>query len=118
MSSSGPPELPGLMSALVCMKSLKTTSPRWVTDRFLAERIPVVAELESPKGFPSAIVVSPTYRRSLSPIRAYGKGPPDLILRIATSLFVSGLMRAASRTRPAPRSGSVTVMRSDPRTTW
>ncbi len=63
-SSSGPPELPGLIEASVCRALmyeflLLEPSPE-ATGRFFALMMPVVTVLERPKGAPIAIVESPT----------------------------------------------------------
>ena len=63
MSSSGPPELPGLIAASVwiaLMKDWSSASPPGVTGRFRALTMPVVTVLSRPSGAPTAITWSPT----------------------------------------------------------
>ncbi len=71
-SSSGPPELPGLMEASVCRALMYEAllSPLLsleATGRFLALMMPVVTVFDRPKGAPMAIVSSPTATLSESP---------------------------------------------------
>ena len=63
-SSSGPPELPGLIDASVWMKSSNGVRMR---SRFNALTTPVLTEVPIPKGLPTAITGWPTCRASLSP---------------------------------------------------
>ena len=65
-SSSGPPELPGLMEASVWMKSKRVRSPA-LKLRCTAETTPVVTVWARPKGLPMAITVSPMRRSSERP---------------------------------------------------
>ena len=63
MSSSGPPELPGLIAASVWMALMKDwspASPPGVTGRFRALTMPLVTVLSRPSGAPTAITWSPT----------------------------------------------------------
>ncbi len=71
-SSSGPPELPGLIDASVCRAlmydALLSALPSLeATGRFLALMMPVVTVLDRPNGAPMAIVESPTATLSESP---------------------------------------------------
>ena len=74
-SSSGPPELPGLIEASVCralMYELLPPEPSpEATGRFFALMMPVVTVLDRPNGAPIAIVESPTATLSELP-RASG----------------------------------------------
>ena len=56
-SKVGPPELPWLIGASICMKSSKRPAP---ITRCSAETMPAVTELPSPNGLPIAITGSPT----------------------------------------------------------
>ena len=78
-STRAPPELPGLIAALVWMAEVTTTSLPWlfavfsedtacvVTGRFRAETMPVVTVSDSPRGLPTAITGCPTLRPEESP---------------------------------------------------
>ena len=57
-STSGPPELPGLIAASVWMKKPKSLMPRLV--RATAETMPLVTVCPTPKGSPTASTRSPT----------------------------------------------------------
>ena len=62
-STSGPPELPGLIAASVCnalINELSLLESPAVTGRFLALIIPVVTVPDNPSGEPMAITESPT----------------------------------------------------------
>ena len=60
-SSSGPPELPGLIAASVWMTpSISKPSGAWIVRR-VAETTPVVRVRSRPNGLPIAIVGSPTW---------------------------------------------------------
>ena len=67
MSSSAPPELPGLMDASVWTKSKSVRSPA-LKFRCTAETTPVVTVCERPNGLPIAMTVSPVRRSSERPI--------------------------------------------------
>jgi hypothetical protein len=69
-SSSGPPELPGLMRASVWM-SWSSVEPR--SERLSAEITPVVTVRSKPSGLPMATAVCPTTSRSESPIGRAGR---------------------------------------------
>ena len=65
MSTSGPPELPGLIAASVCsafstVESFATRSPPTLTGRLIALMIPVVTVPPSPSGEPNATTCWPT----------------------------------------------------------
>ena len=65
MSTSGPPELPGLMAASVWMKRWNwlcetPLGPGSSIERFLAEMMPAVTVFERAKGLPMARTQSPT----------------------------------------------------------
>lgn len=76
-STSGPPELPGLIAASVWMALVIVSSFCWavafspmfsvVTGRSRAETMPVVTESARPSGLPSAITGSPTLSALESP---------------------------------------------------
>ena len=79
-SSSGPPELPGLIAASVWMRLLRCWSPSVVIERPLAETMPLVTEFEYvPSGLPMATTSWPTLSASESPRRGRGRsGRVDL----------------------------------------
>lgn len=87
-SSSGPPELPGLIEASVCRALmyeflLLEPSPD-ATGRFFALMMPVVTVFERPKGAPIAIVESPTATPSELP-RGSGAKPCGGFLSFSTA---------------------------------
>ena len=59
-SSSGPPELPGLIAASVWITLLIVNPLGALISRWRAETIPVVTVRSSPNGFPIATTGSPT----------------------------------------------------------
>ena len=69
MSNNGPPELPGLMSALVWMKSSNGPRPK---TRSRAEMRPCVTEVSRPNGLPMATTQSPISSWSESPRATMG----------------------------------------------
>ena len=81
--------------------------------RCLALTMPAVTELSRPKGEPMAITHSPTFRRSVLPMRTAGR-PDASILTTATSVRVSAPTMRALNSR---LSGSVTRTSSAPSTT-
>ncbi len=89
-SSSGPPELPGLIEASVCRALMYDA---WLplpsleaTGRFLALMMPVVTVSDSPKGAPIAMVASPTATFSESPrVRGFRSEGASLSFTTATS---------------------------------
>ena len=87
MSSSGPPELPGLIAASVwiaLMKDWSPASPPAVTGRFRALTMPLVTVLSRPSGAPTAITGSPTTTELESPSGSTGR-PARLTLMTARS---------------------------------
>ena len=68
MSTSAPPELPGLMAASVWMKKPRSVMPTWV--RATAETMPLVTVWPTPKGLPMASTRSPTSMPSESASKA------------------------------------------------
>ena len=67
LSSSGPPELPGLIAASVWITFLIVKPLGEVSSRCLALTIPVVTVRSSPNGLPIATTGSPTWAWSESP---------------------------------------------------
>src|SRR6059058_389019 len=111
-STSGPPELPGLIDASVWMKSSYGPAPRNLP---LALTMPAVAVCVSPNGFPIATTQSPTLRASESPNGSVGSGRGALTWRTAISVLSS------LPTTLASNSSSVamrTRIFSAPLTTW
>ena len=88
-SSSGPPELPGLMAASVWMRLLRFWLPSVVIERPLADTMPLVTELEYvPSGLPMATTSWPT----LSVARVAERGGREVVpstLTMARSVSVS-----------------------------
>src|SRR5512132_2238525 len=111
-STSGPPELPGLIGASVWIIG---SSEMPGSSRFIPLTIPRVIVWSSPIGLPIATTSSPTFTPAESPRRADGSGFP-----------VSARSRAMSSTgsRPTTRAGtrtpesSVTDSDAAPSTTW
>ena len=88
-SSSGPPELPGLIAASVWIRLVSDSLPSVTIERPLAETIPLVTELEYvPSGLPMATTSWPTLSASDSPMAAVGR-PVASTLTIARSVSVS-----------------------------
>ncbi len=79
-SSSGPPELPGLIAASVWIASMNdvcpSADPPAVTGRCSALTIPLVTVPDRPSGEPTAITESPTATADDSPRVSAGR--PDL----------------------------------------
>jgi hypothetical protein len=97
LSSSGPPELPGLMAASVCTISRMVTPPMPLTSRPIAETTPVVSVWSRPKGLPMAMVFWPTTSAYFSGTRRMGtSGSVGLISRTAMSLKGSAPTSVAS----------------------
>ena len=66
MSTSAPPELPGLIAALVWMRlGSEMPLPSWPV-RPSALTMPSVTELDRPSGLPTASVIAPTWSLALS----------------------------------------------------
>ena len=108
-----PPELPGLMAALVWRRFI--VSPLMVTSRLRALMMPSVTVPPSwPRGLPMTMVYSPTVSASESP-RMTGVRPVASTFSTATSVLESVPSRVASYSVP---STVVTVMRVAPSTTW
>ena len=115
-SSSGPPELPGLMAASVWI-TLSIEKPLGASmRRCSADTTPVVSVRSSPNGLPMAIVGSPTCMSLESP-RASGSSakPLGATLSRARSVEVS-----LPTTSPSAvfSSSNCTVTREAPSITW
>ena len=109
--TKAPPELPRLIAASVCMKLSTPLAPM---ERALAETMPAVTVLLSPKGLPTAITHCPTFSLSESPMGRVGKFLPSILIR-ARSVVGSVPMILALNSRLSSR---VTVNSSAPATTW
>src|ERR1700685_1836301 len=70
-SKVGPPELPRLIGASICRKSVYGPFP---TSRPMDEMMPAVTVLLRPKGLPTAITQSPTRTWRSSPHSTDGRG--------------------------------------------
>ena len=96
-STSGPPELPGLIAASVCkalINELSVVESPAVTARFFALIIPVVTVPDNPSGDPIAITASPTAILSLSPnCNAF---------KPTASIFITAKSKEASRPTTVP----------------
>ena len=70
VSTSAPPELPGLMAASVWMKFSKVLMPSWLRPSALT--MPLVTVWPTPKGLPIASTWSPTCKASEFPMTITG----------------------------------------------
>ena len=85
MSTSAPPELPGLMAASVCRNTCVSACA--ISVRAKAEMMPLVTVWPTPNGLPMASTTSPTSSLSLSANCRNGKSlPPFSIFRTARSV--------------------------------
>ena len=100
--TSGPPELPGLIEASVCRKSVKSARRR--LRRAPRARAPRARRWspcgESPNGLPIAITVSPISRSALLPSGVAGR-PFASTLSTARSASRSAPSTVASSSRPS-----------------
>jgi hypothetical protein len=100
-STSGPPELPGLMAASVWMKSATAycvPSSSLSELRSLADTMPLVTVERRPSGLPMATTGWPTCTWRSSPSVAVGS-PVASILMSATSVVGSRPMTRARKMR-------------------
>src|ERR1035438_3569779 len=78
ISTSGPPEVPGLMAASVWMNFWNwlgaPLGPGSSMERFLAETMPAVTVSDSENGLPIARTQSPTWAPSELPSLTVGRG--------------------------------------------
>ena len=115
-SSSGPPELPGLMGASVCTTIGIEYGPLPLRiDRPSALTMPLVSVKSCPKGLPMASASCPTRRSSTSP-RGSGRSSraPASIFSTARSELGSPPRNSASYSSP---SAKTTLTESEPSTT-
>ncbi len=108
-SSSGPPELPGLIGASVWMaSSIWKPSGAWIS-RPMPDTIPAVAVRSSRNGWPIATAASPTRTRSESASRS-GRSTPTL----------PGSTRSTARSEEGsePSTSASTRSPSSPKRTW
>mmetsp|Transcript_40207 Transcript_40207/g.99655 ORF Transcript_40207/g.99655 Transcript_40207/m.99655 type:complete len:208 (-) Transcript_40207:508-1131(-) len=92
-SSSGPPELPGLIAASVWMHPLIGRPPTPSTSRPSAETTPVVSVWSRPNGFPMASTVCPTLSESDEPTTIGGGScTPGFASIFSTARSFSGSM--------------------------
>mmetsp|Transcript_11334 Transcript_11334/g.36152 ORF Transcript_11334/g.36152 Transcript_11334/m.36152 type:complete len:284 (+) Transcript_11334:582-1433(+) len=115
--SSGPPELPGLIAASVCMKlTFLFGMPTSAAERDSDEMMPSVTVESSPTALPMAIAQSPTCSSSERPSGAVGSGFPDGLMRMAAKSMKSSVpLTRPSNVRPSMR---VTVTLAAFFTTW
>ena len=104
-STSGPPELPGLIAASVWIApEMRKLVSDWI-ERSIAETTPIDSDCCSPNGEPIAATGSPTSTPVLSPS---GSGrrlrPSGSILSSAMSAFGSAPMTSASTVLPSANS--------------
>mmetsp|Transcript_20262 Transcript_20262/g.68549 ORF Transcript_20262/g.68549 Transcript_20262/m.68549 type:complete len:373 (-) Transcript_20262:418-1536(-) len=116
-STSGPPELPGLIAASVCMKlTFLFGMPTSAAERDSDEMMPSVTVESSPTALPMAIAQSPTCSSSERPSGAVGSGFPDGLMRMAAKSMKSSVpLTRPSNVRPSMR---VTVTLAAFFTTW
>ena len=107
-SSSGPPELPGLIAASVWITSSIGSRSGAVIRRCSAETTPVVSVRSSPKGLPIATVGSPTLHVEESPSASGCRAGP-FGLTASTARSVSGSL-------PMTRAETVRWSENDTRT--
>ena len=122
-SSSGPPELPGLIAASVWIAS---PIPKRVSELMLrstAEITPTLSDWRSPNGLPMAATGSPTLMLAEDPSRSgVSESPPGSTLSSATSAFRSTPTISASTRLPSENStytwSARSELESSPVTTW
>jgi len=95
-SSSGPPELPGLMAASVWIRWSMITPLSACSERSSAEMMPVVSVQSRPNGLPIANTFCPTLRSALVPTGTGGGLLKPTPMR-STAMSCAGL----TPTRPA-----------------
>ncbi len=114
MSTSGPPELPGLIAASVWMNEEKLLTP--VSERERAETMPLVTVWPTPNGSPIASTRSPTCTSAASSIAITGSfSAPGSIFSTARSARGSSSNTLAGHSR---RSAVTTVISWAPSITW
>ena len=105
-SSSGPPELPGLIDASVWIAlSIENSLSDWI-ERSVAETIPVDSDCSSPNGLPIAATCSPTAYSSRSEISSVARSSRP------TRSPGSILIRATSASGSKPTTSASTRLRS------
>ena len=102
--NNGPPELPRLIAASVCIKS--SYGPD-LSVLFRADIIPADTEKPCPNGFPIAITQSPTRAISLSPKPTNGKGSEASTFN--TAISVLGSRPTSFATSSFPSKNSITI---------
>src|SRR4051794_14799723 len=118
-SSSGPPELPGLIAASVCTAPGIEKPLGASISRPRAETMPVVTVPERPNGEPMAIVASPG-RSELEDASCSGFVPPSTFLGSieSTARSLEGSLPISLAVIGSPFSPKRTVKRSAFSTTW
>ena len=105
MSTSGPPELPGLMAASVCTASISDDSPpsppEARTGRLRAEMIPLVTVALNPSGEPMATTCWPTCNSSELPKLITGRFDAFRSLITAMSVEPSPATKSALYSLPS-----------------
>ena len=94
MLTSAPPELPGLIAALVWIQFMSNPVASERICRFRPDTMPLVTEPESPAGLPIATTDSPRTTSSELPMTAAGKSLPSILIT-ARSVLLSLPMTVA-----------------------
>ena len=123
MSTSGPPELPGLIAASVCsafstVASLATRAPPTLTGRLIALMMPVVTVPPSPSGEPNATTCCPT--RTVSELPSCIGVSPETLRARSTARSKPGSRPTISACAVAPswNTAVTTPPRAAASTTW
>ena len=114
LSTSGPPELPGLRATSVWMTFSISRPERPRSERPSAETTPADTVLWKPSGLPMAMAICPTRTPSESPSSATGR-PPAAAWITARSVAGSAPTSRAGQLLPSVK---VTVISAAPSTTW
>src|SRR6476620_6983706 len=121
-SSSGPPELPGLIAASVwTMSGMEydcplAVAPPSASSRPRPETMPVLIEQASPNGLPMATTPWPTFSASEEP-SASGCSSPASTVTLITARSAAGAVPTTVAAASTP-SANVTVILVAPSTTW
>src|SRR6478735_1142791 len=120
MSSSGPPELPGLIAASVwiaLMNAGASSAPPGVTGRLSALTIPLVTVLSRPSGAPTATTGSPTTTEAELPSGRTGR-PVRFTRTTARSYDASRPTMVAGSWEPSENSTRMLPVAAAEDTTW
>src|SRR6478735_1764565 len=120
MSSSGPPELPGLIAASVwiaLMNAGASSAPPGVTGRLSALTMPLVTVLSRPSGAPTATTGSPTTTEAELPSGRTGR-PVRFTRTTARSYDASRPTMVAGSWEPSENSTRMLPVAAAEDTTW